>query len=94
VAVAGSSLHPEQRAQRLGELITSRADSPQQGYCLVVIVALGVLADRNAADRICGGDTSMNVEGHACVSDVLLIVRELAERFRCIDELLSLPQTA
>ena len=62
------------------------------GDCLVVIVTLGVMAQRLTANRVSCGNSSVNAQCHKRIADFGFVVSELSDRFRGVSELTSLPE--
>jgi hypothetical protein len=62
VAVSGAGLHPEEHAQAVAELCAVGAYLGELGDGFVVIVALDVPAERDAADHVRGGYPGVHAE--------------------------------
>jgi hypothetical protein len=65
-------------------------DLPQQRERLVVIVALGVHLELDAADDVGRSHASVDTERHICVADFMLVIGEIADRLGRFEELFSL----
>jgi hypothetical protein len=90
VAVSRPSLHPEKHRKSLGELCTVRAHSINQRNRLGVILAGRVLTQRDAANDICRSDPRMDAQRDLGVSDLTLVIGELASDVGGLPELLGL----
>lgn len=70
----------------------SAGDALKERKGFVVVLALGVFAERDAAEHVRCRDRGVNTQSHERVADVVLIVGELADRVRRVEELLGFSQ--
>ena len=94
MAVAGAGLHAEQRAQGVAECCPVGADLGELGDGFVVVFALDVPAECDAADDVRGCHAAVHAQRHVCVGDVLLVGGELADDLGAFEELLGLGEPA